>query len=150
MNDQAPSSGAVQVAPYGSWSSPITTALIVSAAVGLGEVWVDGPNTWWSELRPTESGRVELVRDGVDVLGSRWSARTRVHEYGGGAWWVHDGVVFFANWADQRLYRLDPGAAEPAPLSNPKQLTATKSAKRMRGTFVKTTDDRWCVTAVLS
>lgn len=117
MHDPAPSSPAVQVAPYGSWSSPITTALIVSAAVGLGEVWVDGADTWWSELRPTESGRVELVRDGVDLLGASFSARTRVHEYGGGAWWVHDGAVFFANWADQRLYRLDPGAAQPVPLT---------------------------------
>lgn len=106
-------------APYGSWSSPVTAELIVSAAVGLGDVWVDEARTWWSELRPTEAGRVELVRDGVDLLGAPWSARTRVHEYGGGAWWVHAGSVFFANWADQRLYRLDEGAEAPRPLTAP-------------------------------
>ena len=38
-----------------------------------------------------------------------WNARTAAHEYGGGAWWVRDGTVWFANWSDQRLYRLDPG-----------------------------------------
>ncbi len=117
MSGPASGEATVQTAPYGSWSSPVTTALIVSAAVGLGEVWLDGPRTWWSELRPTEAGRVELVVDGADVLGPSYSARTRVHEYGGGAWWVHQGAVFFANWVDQRLYRLDPGAAQPRALT---------------------------------
>jgi dipeptidyl aminopeptidase/acylaminoacyl peptidase len=107
-----------EVAPYGSWSSPVTTELIVAAAVGLGDVWVDDRRTWWSELRPSEAGRVELVCDGTDMLGAPWSARTRVHEYGGGAWWVDRDVVFFANWADQRLYRLDPGADGPTPLTD--------------------------------
>jgi len=98
------------VAPYGTWSSPITTERIVAAAVGIGDVWVEGARTWWSEARPDEAGRVEVVADGHDLLGAPWSARTRVHEYGGGAWWVHDGAVFFANWADQRLYRVDAGS----------------------------------------
>ena len=61
-------------------------------------------------------------RDGgppVDVTPSGWNARTRVHEYGGGAWWVSGGVVYFANWFDQRLYRIDdegePQAITPVP-----------------------------------
>jgi dipeptidyl aminopeptidase/acylaminoacyl peptidase len=105
------------VAPYGSWSSPITAELVVQAAVGLGEVWLDGERTWWSELRPAEGGRIALVRDGVDVLPAPWSARTRVHEYGGGGWWVAEGTLFFASWADQRLYRLDAEAGEPVPIT---------------------------------
>src|SRR4051794_14663043 len=103
-------------APYGSWASPITPELMVAGAAWLGEVLLDGDATYWSELRPDEGGRVQLVRqvdgaDPVDLLPDGFSARTRVHEYGGGAWGVADGVVFFANWADQRLYRLD---VEPA------------------------------------
>ena len=54
--------GTATVAPYGSWSSPITTELIVSAAVGLGDVWVDERTTWWSELRPTDHVGIGVVR----------------------------------------------------------------------------------------
>ena len=104
-------------APYGAWASPITAERVISAAVGLSEVRVDGQDgasVWWTEGRPEEGGRVQIVREGVDVLPEGFAARTRVHEYGGGAWTVHAGVLFFANWADQRLYRLDPGSTEPA------------------------------------
>ena len=47
------------------------------------------------------------------MLPDGWNARSAVHEYGGGAWWVDAGVLWFVRWDDQRLYRLDPGAAEP-------------------------------------
>ncbi len=112
-----------EVLPYGSWPSPITADLIVSSAVRLGEVQVDGEDVWWDEGRPAEGGRVQVVRrrrDGAaeDVLPAGFSARTRVHEYGGGAWWVHHGAVYFANWDDQRMYRFDPDAdSEPRPLT---------------------------------
>jgi dipeptidyl aminopeptidase/acylaminoacyl peptidase len=108
--------------PYGSWPTPITSELVVRAAARLGEVSVDGsaahPDVWWSESRPGEGGRSALVRraaDGstADALPPPWNARTRVHEYGGAAWTVADGVLWFTDFADQRLYRLDPGAAEP-------------------------------------
>lgn len=107
----------VEVVPYGSWSSPITTELITAASVGLGEVFLDGDRVWWSELRPNEGARVALVADGVEQLAAPWSARTRVHEYGGGAWWVDRGVVFFTNWTDQRLYRVDAAGGEPRALT---------------------------------
>jgi len=107
--------------PHGAWSSPITTDLLVAGAVGLSEVQADGHDLWWSESRPQEAGRVQLVRcapDGTttDVLPDGFAARTRVHEYGGGAWRVHDGALYFGNWSDQRLYRLDPGG-EPRALT---------------------------------
>ena len=102
------------VAPYGSWKSPITTDLIVSGAVGLGQIALDGDDVYWVEMRPSEGGRMVVVRrsgDGVttDVTPESYSVRTRVHEYGGGAFVVADGVVFFSNFADQRLYRQGPG-----------------------------------------
>jgi dipeptidyl aminopeptidase/acylaminoacyl peptidase len=61
---------------------------------------------------------VQLVRldfDGMaaDVLPDDWNARTAVHEYGGAAWWVRDGVTWLARWDDQRLYRLAPGDGQP-------------------------------------
>ncbi len=102
---------------YGSWKSPITSDLIVSSSIRLGAVQLDGPDVYWGELRPTEGGRQLVVRYGPeDVLGSvtditpaPFNVRSRVHEYGGGAYVVHRGVVYFSNFADQRLYRQQSG-----------------------------------------
>ncbi|MFI6044125.1 prolyl oligopeptidase family serine peptidase [Nocardia sp. NPDC051321] len=107
--------------PFGSWPTSITSEFVVTAAVRLWEVRVDGPDVYWSEGRPAEGGRTQIVRrsaDGTvaDLLPDGMDARTAVHEYGGAAWWVRDGVLWFTNWADQRLYRLEPGAA-PVPLT---------------------------------
>ena len=104
--------------PYGSWPTPITSELVVRSAARPAEIVVDGTDVWWSESRPGEGGRTAVVRCGadgerIDVLPAPWNARTRVHEYGGAAWTVADGVLWFTNFADQRLYRLDPGATEP-------------------------------------
>ena len=78
---------------------------------------VDADDVWWSETRPGESGRTAVLRrraDGAvdELLAAPWNARTAVHEYGGGAWWVRGGVLWFADWATQRLHRLgDDGVA---------------------------------------
>jgi dipeptidyl aminopeptidase/acylaminoacyl peptidase len=111
----------VTITPYGAWPTPITSELVLSAAVRLSGVQVDGDAVVWAEGRPGEGGRTQLVRreaDGTttDLLPDGFDARTGVHEYGGGAWKVRDGVVWFSNWADQRLYRLAPGG-EPEPLT---------------------------------
>lgn len=108
-----------QVAPYGSWKSPITSDLIVAGTVGLGAVVLDGEDIYWSESRPTEGGRNVIVRhtpDGQvsDVTPAPFNVRTRVHEYGGGAFTVVDGTVYFSHFADQRLYRQVPGEAPEA------------------------------------
>jgi dipeptidyl aminopeptidase/acylaminoacyl peptidase len=107
--------------PYGSWKSPITSDLIVAESIGLGEIRLDGADVYWSEMRPSEGGRNVVVRrtpDGrtADVTPQPFNVRTRVHEYGGGAFAVSDGVVYFSNFADQRLYRQEP-EGEPQPLT---------------------------------
>ncbi|HVF44639.1 MAG TPA: S9 family peptidase [Pyrinomonadaceae bacterium] len=98
------------LAPYGSWKSPITSDLIVSATVGLGQIALDGEDVYWVELRPSEGGRncvVRHVHGGAvtDVTPEGFNARTRVHEYGGGDFAVRDGRIYFTNFADQRVYR---------------------------------------------
>lgn len=98
--------------PFGSWPTPVTSEAVVAQSVRLSGLAVDGDDILWSEERPGEGGRTALVRrsgDGrtVDLLDRELNARTAVHEYGGGAWWARDGVVWFANWTDQRLYRRD-------------------------------------------
>ncbi len=108
-------------APCGSWRSPITSDLIVQDVVALGAIQLDGDDVYWVEMRPADGGRNVIVRrtpDGAvrDVTPAPFNARTRVHEYGGLCFWVAGGVVWFANYADQRVYRQAPGAA-PAPLT---------------------------------
>ncbi|HLY50711.1 MAG TPA: prolyl oligopeptidase family serine peptidase [Solirubrobacteraceae bacterium] len=102
-----------QVLPYGSWPTPITSSVVVARAITVAELRVDGEHLIWSEGRPAEAGRTALVRRGPggsveELLPDVYNARTAVHEYGGAGWWVRDGVVWFANWQDQRLYRRDP------------------------------------------
>ena len=109
-------------APYGSWPSPITSDLIVAQSIGLSEVRFDGGSIYWLEGRPQEQGRLVVVRadwDGgnpTDVTPKPYSARTRVHEYGGGAWAASGGIVYFSNFNDGRLYRQSEAAA-PEPLT---------------------------------
>jgi dipeptidyl aminopeptidase/acylaminoacyl peptidase len=112
------------VAPYGSWRSPITADLIVAETVGLGQVSLDGDDIYWTESRPTEGGRSVLVRhtadgDHCEVTPAPLNVRSRVHEYGGGAFAVHEGLVISSHFADNRLYRLDPakGETEPHPIT---------------------------------
>ena len=108
---------------YGFWTSPITSDLIVARSIGLSEVRIDGPDLYWLESRPDEAGRSVVVRycDGVaaDLTPRPFDVRTRVHEYGGGAWTVAGGVLYFSHDADRRLYRLHPGATEPSPITAP-------------------------------
>ena len=109
------------MAPYGSWKSPITAELLASTYVGLDELRVDGDDLYWNELRPADKGRNVIVQrkpDGTltDFTPLGYSARTRVHEYGGGCYLVQNGTVYFSNYADQRLYGQDPGR-EPRPLT---------------------------------
>ncbi len=110
------------VAPYGSWRSPIRVDDLVGDNVTLAEPWLDGDDVYWLEGRPAEAGRRVLVRvaaDGSisDLTAAPISVRTRVHEYGGGAYVVAGGVVAFSDFADGRVYRLDPGVATPVPIT---------------------------------
>ncbi len=112
-----------KIAPYGAWVSPITSELIVSQTIGLGDPLLDGADIYWLESRPAEGGRnvvVKCVSDGagIDMNPTPFNARTRVHEYGGGAVIVKNDAVIFSNYADQRLYRALPGAT-PEPITPP-------------------------------
>src|SRR6516225_7329898 len=109
------------VAPYGSWKSPLTSDLIVAGTIGLEQIVVDGNDLYWLETRPAEKGRNVIVRQGADgniqdVTPAPYNARTRVYEYGGAAYTVYEGTVYFSNFVDQRLYRHQPGEP-PQPLT---------------------------------
>jgi dipeptidyl aminopeptidase/acylaminoacyl peptidase len=96
--------------------------MLASSSTRLGFTWLDDGTVYWTEGRPDEGGRIALMRGGafaspVDVVDDRFNVRTRVHEYGGGAYAVHRGAVVFSNFADQRLYRLGPDDEEPVAIT---------------------------------
>ncbi|NEP02187.1 MAG: S9 family peptidase [Symploca sp. SIO2E9] len=128
-----------QIAPYGSWKSPITAEMIVAGTIGLGSITLDGENVYWIEGRAAEAGRSVIVRrttEGTiaDFTPSSFSARTCVHELGGGTFIVKNGTVYFSNFADQRLYQQTPDS-EPQPLTpeaNQRYADAVIDSQRQR------------------
>jgi dipeptidyl aminopeptidase/acylaminoacyl peptidase len=107
---------------FGTWPSPITAQVAATQGLRLGAPAVDDGDVYWLEGRPAEGGRNVLVCQRADgsqqeLTPAGFNVRTRVHEYGGAAYVVHRGTVFFSNFADQRIYRLDRGGDAPVPLT---------------------------------
>jgi dipeptidyl aminopeptidase/acylaminoacyl peptidase len=133
----------VTVLPFGAWPSPITAEMLAAATVALGEPLLDEGIVYWIEQRPTEGGR-GVVRKAdphtapVDVTPAEFDARTRVHEYGGGAYTVHRGTVFFSNRPDARLYRQPEGGA-------PEPITPDTDGSHRYADGAITPDGRWWV-----
>ena len=99
------------VAPYGTWTSPISAKTVAEQGLRLGFVALDGDDIYWLEGRPHEGGRNALVRRNAagaiaDVTPRDHNVRTRVHEYGGGAYVVSKSFIYYSNFLDQRLYRI--------------------------------------------
>ena len=110
-----------QVAECGFWRSPISAELVSGESLRLSEPCIYGESIYWLEGRPAESGRTALVERQADgsireALPPQCNVRSRVHEYGGGAYTVADGIVYFSDVRDQRLYRADPGQG-PEPIT---------------------------------
>ncbi len=98
--------------PYGSWSSPVTPALVGRAGLRLSEPRVQGQRTLWLEGRPGEQGRSVVVAaepDGRtrDLVPAGYSVRSAVNEYGGGAWAVDAAQLWFVNAGDHGIYCVD-------------------------------------------
>lgn len=121
------------VAPYGTWRSPISAERVAQGGIRLSEPFVWGDTVTWRESRPAEGGRAVIVRadpwgSPTDVTPEGFYVRDKVHEYGGGHYAVHEGVVFFVNFSDQRLYRHDPGEAPAAITPEPQSPGADRYA----------------------
>ncbi len=125
----------IQTAAYGTWTSPITSESIVAGSIGLGPLALSGDLLYWTEARPTEGGRnafcqVQIGGTGLAEVAEVYSGmindkplnvRSRVHEYGGGAYLIHDNAshdnaAYGVNFADQRIYQFGP-SGEPLALT---------------------------------
>ncbi|MEV5041741.1 prolyl oligopeptidase family serine peptidase [Microbacterium sp. LMI1x-1-1.1] len=109
------------VAPYGSWISPLSAADASAAAPRYDGARFVADEVWWGESLPDQGGRSSIRRsvDGEveDLLPAPWSARSRVHEYGGGSWTTDEnGRLYFVEKSDQRVWSLRRGE-EPTPLT---------------------------------
>lgn len=106
--------------PYGTWPSPFHAADVTRSAPRIDGARFVGDEIWWGESVPAQGGRVTVrSSSGDEVLPAPWSARSRVHEYGGGAWTASsDGTLFFVDADTQRVLRLPRGG-------EPETLTAT-------------------------
>ena len=104
-----------QALPCGSWPSPLSVAEAAGAQLRYAQPRIAADGCYWLESRPQEGGRTVLVHaDGNgairDLTPPPYSVRDRVHEYGGGAYAVADGRLWFCNDADQCIYMLRDGA----------------------------------------
>ncbi|MFH1061707.1 MAG: S9 family peptidase [Candidatus Omnitrophota bacterium] len=110
---------------YGSWKSPITSKLIVAKSIGFVQVIIDKQTNiiYWCESRPQEAGRNVIVQydpdtgTGSDITPQLFNARSKVHEYGGGAFTINAGIVYFVNYQDQQIYKQIIGHA-PEPVTS--------------------------------
>jgi len=110
-----------KTAPYGSWRSPITAEFITTGVTGLSALTSEGDALYWLESRPAEAGRSTLMtsRDGVirELTPAPYNVRSRVHEYGGGAYLATANGIYFVNFSDQNLYRTDLDGTAPTPIT---------------------------------
>ena len=144
-----------EIAAYGSWKSPISAADVARGAMSVAFPAIAGDEVWWQESRPAEGGRVTIMASAGpadeprELLPAPWYARTRVHEYGGRSYLPVPSAepgrfdLVFANFADQRLYRLS-GASGAGP--TPVPLTPAAAGFRFAD-LVLSPDGReiWCV-----
>lgn len=107
-------------APFGTWTSPISAESLVTGAANISEVIPDGDSVWWAESRPSEGGRIAIMRwqagETLEMTPPEANVRTTMHEYGGGAWWVRDGTLWYVDYQDQRV-RMQRPEQDPQLLS---------------------------------
>jgi dipeptidyl aminopeptidase/acylaminoacyl peptidase len=113
----------VTIRSYGTWPAQLGADLVARASSPrYSHVDVAESSVRWTETRADEVGRTAVVelRSGgevIDLIPPTANARTRVHEYGGGAVWYHGDTVFYSEFADSRLYRMDGAGTEPRPIT---------------------------------
>jgi dipeptidyl aminopeptidase/acylaminoacyl peptidase len=116
-----PESSRKQAAPCGAWASPISAAVVAAGSTPLSGLLLDGADLYWLAGRASEGGRTTLLRqrgsEVQELTPAPFNARTRVHEYGGGAVLAADGRVWFSHFADNRIYKIERSGGAPVPVS---------------------------------
>ena len=98
-----------KIYPYGGWPSSISASSVIADTISIGQLCLDGPDIYWNEVRPKEKGRSIVCKLGKQKLVEDFSppnanVRSRVHEYGGGAYIVENGELWFSDGEDGRVW----------------------------------------------
>jgi dipeptidyl aminopeptidase/acylaminoacyl peptidase len=156
---------ATRTLPYGAWPSPISAADVAHRSRAITFPLAMAGGVWWQEQLPDENGRTTVMYLDPDgqrhcLLPAPWSARSRVHEYGGRSYQPvpaaegkeGDGqpatpAIVFANYADQRLYLLTAEEnAAPRPLTpEPAQAGGGPSLRYADFALFPGRAEVWCV-----
>ncbi|UST84593.1 S9 family peptidase [Pseudomonas siliginis] len=89
-------------------AEPFSAAQAVAAGTDFAELQLGAHGVFWNEYRPEDAAcRIWHWRDGVAkrLTPDGFSVRSRVYEYGGGAFCLTPDGVVFVNEADQQMYR---------------------------------------------
>lgn len=107
-------------APCGTWPSPISAARVAAGSKPLLSLRIAGERIFWLQGLPEEGGRVAAMAwsprspQPRPLTQAPLNVRTRVHEYGEGAYAVGGETLYLSNFADNLVYRQDAGrAAQP-------------------------------------
>jgi dipeptidyl aminopeptidase/acylaminoacyl peptidase len=111
-------------AACGTWPSPISAARVAAGSKPLSSLRIslrsEGACIHWLQGLPEENGRVAAFVSAPGASQPRrltaapLNVRTRVHEYGEGAYAVAGEVLYFSNFADNLVHRQDAGGvAQP-------------------------------------
>ena len=113
-------------APFGTWASPITAAGVAAGVRPVAAPRIVGERVLWLQSLPEEGGRIAVATRDADgarriVTPAPFNVRTRVHEYGGGAYAAEGDTVWFSNFADNLVYAQAGEAAPQAITADPAQ-----------------------------
>ena len=115
-------------ATFGSWTSPITADLLIQQSIGLGDIITTPQRSYWLEMRPNEGGRyvlmsVDSLNHITELTPEPYNVRSRVHEYGGGAFTTSSESIYFTNFKDQRIYKIENNGRDISPISSENNAT---------------------------
>ncbi|MYM32877.1 prolyl oligopeptidase family serine peptidase [Duganella sp. FT94W] len=133
------SSAPATIAPYGTWPSPISAARVAAGATPMSSLMLggaDGSDIFWLAGRAAEAGRNTLLRyhgaTTEELTPAPFNVRSRVHEYGGGAYVVDGDTVYFNHFKDNVVHKMVAGEAPVAVTRPGKQRFADFVVDRAR------------------
>jgi dipeptidyl aminopeptidase/acylaminoacyl peptidase len=138
LSDIMEPSSSPKTSNYGTWDSPISAESIAQGSSSKLNMLIDEGNTYFVELRPQNKGKYTIVKRDQkgtlqDVTPSDFNVRTFVHEYGGGAFTVHKGIIYASSGADSAIYIIEPGK-EPVKLTKGQTKTTDQGQTKVEGT----------------